>query len=296
MPSTLPKQTIIGVDLGGTNARAGVVRDQRLGEVSSIPIDPHGSAEEVLDQVCGLIDRTNRREQGVDGIGVGVPSVVDIETGTVYDVQNIPSWKEVPLKSTLEEKYSVPVLVNNDANCFALGEKHFGKGVGYRSIVGLILGTGFAGGIIIDGKLYPGANCGAGEFGMIPYLDSIYEHYCAGQFFPRRVGRTGVEVYKRVVAGDREALDIFAEFGHHLGEGIKTVLFAYDPEIIILGGSVRKAFRFFEETMWESIRSFAYPTSIESLKIEVSELEHVAILGASALHYDAELAGSHITD
>lgn len=286
----MAKNNIIGVDLGGTNARAGSVRNQQLGEVSSIPINPHGSAEEVLDHLCGLIDRT--KTQDVDGVGIGVPSVVDLEKGIVYDVQNIPSWHEVPIKSILEEKYSIPVLVNNDANCFALGEKHFGKGVGYQSVIGLIVGTGFAGGIIIDGKLYPGMNCGAGEFGMIPYLESIYEHYCCGQFFTRHVGQTGAEVFQRAVEGDREAMTIFAEFGHHVGQGIKMMLYAYDPEIIILGGSVRKAFRFFKEAMWESIRSFVYSNSIKSLKIEVSELEHVAILGAAALHYDAELAFS----
>ena len=77
-----------------------------------------------------------------------------------------------------------------------------------------------------------------------------------------------------------------------MGQGIKTILYAHDPEQIILGGSVRKAFRFFEETMWESIRSFAYSNTIKSLKIEVSELEHVAILGAAALFYDAELTVS----
>ena len=158
-------------------------------------------------------------------------------------------------------------------------------------MIGLIVGTGFAAGIIIDGKLYSGKNCGAGEFGMIPYLDSIHEHYGAGQFFPRRVGQTGVKVFQRAEAGDPEALEIFEEFGHHVGEGIKRILYAYDPEIIIMGGGVRKAFRFFKETMWESIRSFAFPNSIKSLKIEVSELEHVAILGAAALHYDADLAG-----
>jgi glucokinase len=282
-------RTILGVDLGGTNARAGVVRNQRLGEVSSVRITPQGSAEEVLDQVCGLIDRTHT--EGVDGVGIGVPSVVDIEKGIVYDVQNIPSWREVPLKSILEERYSMPVLVNNDANCFALGEKHFGKGVGHQSLIGLIVGTGFAGGIIVDGRLYAGRNCGAGEFGMIPYLESIYEHYCSGQFFTRRVGQSGADVFRRATEGDREAAKIFAEFGHHLGEAVKTILYAYDPEMIVLGGSVRNAVRFFEETMWESIRSFAFSNSVKSLQIAVSELEHVAILGAAALHYDARLAG-----
>jgi glucokinase len=279
---------IIGVDLGGTNARAALVRDQQLGEVSSVPINPDGSVDEVMNQVCGLID--GMEPQDADAIGIGVPSVVDLARGIVYDVQNIPSWKEVPIKSLLEKRYSVPVLVNNDANCFALGEKHFGKGVGYRSMIGLIVGTGFAGGIIIDGKLYPGANCGAGEFGMIPYLDSIHEHYCAGQFFTRNVSQTGAEVFQRAVNGDREAVQTFAEFGHHLGEAIKAVLYTYDPRLIVLGGSVRKAFRFFEEAMWGSIRSFAFSPAIKSLKIEVSELEHVALLGAAALHYDVGMA------
>jgi len=279
---------ILGVDLGGTNVRAALVRDQRLGDVSSVRINPHGAAEEVLDQLCGLIDRT--RSEDVDGIGIGVPSVVDVEKGVVYDVQNIPSWREVHLKSILEDRCGVPVLVNNDANCFALGEKHFGKGVGCRSLIGLILGTGFAGGVIIDGRLYPGRNCGAGEFGMIPYLESIYEHYCSGQFFTRRGGQTGAEVFRRAEAGDREAGKTFAEFGHHLGEAVKTILYAYDPEAIILGGSVRKAFRFFEDAMWESVRSFAFSNSVKGLTIAVSELEHVAILGAAALHYDATRA------
>ena len=276
---------IIGVDLGGTNVRAAVVRDQQLGQVSALQINPQGSVEEVLDQLCGLIDRTTPRD--AEGIGVGVPSVVDLTTGVVYDVQNIPSWREVPLKAILEERYDVPVLINNDANCFALGEKHFGHGVGCRSLIGLILGTGFAGGIVLEGRLYPGRNCGAGEFGLIPYLESIYEHYCSGQFFTRRAGQSGADAFRHASDGDREALALFAEFGHHLGEAIKTVLYAYDPEMIVFGGSVRKAFRFFEQAMWESIRSFAFPNSLKSLTIAVSDLEHVALLGAAALHYDA---------
>ncbi|MFQ5603531.1 MAG: ROK family protein [bacterium] len=284
----MKEKNIVGVDLGGTNARAGLVRNQKLAEVSSTKIDPRASVDEILDQLCGLIDET--KVKNLDGIGIGVPSVVNIEKGIVYDVQNIPSWKEVPLKSIMEKRYSTPVFVNNDANCFALGENYFGKGVEYKSLIGLILGTGFAGGIIIDNKLYAGSNCGAGEFGMIPYLDSIYEHYSCGQFFTRKTGQTGEQVFQRAVNGDEEALNIFEEFGSHLGNSIKTILYAYDPEIIILGGSVRKAFRFFEKSMWECMQSFAYSNSINNLKIDVSELEHIAILGAAALYYDAGMA------
>ncbi|MFQ5637441.1 MAG: ROK family protein [bacterium] len=283
----MKEKNIIGVDLGGTNARAGVVRNQQLEKVSSIEIDSQGSVDEVLNQLCGLIDKI--KPKNLDGIGIGVPSVVDIN-GIVYDVQNIPSWKKVPIKSIMEERYSTPTFVNNDANCFALGEKYFGKGAGYQSVIGLILGTGFAGGIIIDNKLYAGVNCGAGEFGMIPYLDSIYEHYCCGQFFTRNFKKTAEEVFQRAVRDDEEALKMWVEYGRHLGNGMKTILYAYDPEIIILGGSVRKALRFFEKSMWECLQSFAYSNSIKNLRIEVSELDHIAILGAAALYYDAHKA------
>ena len=256
----MSEKNILGIDLGGTNARTGLVRNQTLGEVSSIKINSKGSADEVVEQVCGLIDRA--KPENLDGIGIGVPSVVDVEKGIVYDVQNIPSWKEVHLKPILEKKYSIPVFVNNDANCFALGEKYFGKGVGYQSVIGLIIGTGFGAGVIVDDKSYAGANCGAGEFGMIPYLDSMYEHYCSGQFFTRNFKQTGEEVFQRAVDGEKEALKMWEEYGTHLGNGVKTILYAYDPEIIILGGSVRKAFQFFKESMWESIESFIYSNSI----------------------------------
>lgn len=279
------EKNILGIDLGGTNARVGLVRNQQIGEVSSIKINPKGSVDEVLEQIFGLIDKM--KPEKLDGIGIGVPSVVDIKNGVVYDVQNIPSWKKVSIKSIMEERYSTPTFVNNDANCFALGEKYFGKCVGYQSIIGLILGTGFGAGVIIDGKSYAGVNTGAGEFGMIPYMDSIYEHYCCGQFFTKNFKQTGKEFFQRAVRNEEEALKIWAEFGRHLGNGIKTILYAYDPEIIIFGGSVRKAFQFFKDAMWESIQSFAYSNSIKSLKIEVSELENIAILGAAALYYDA---------
>ncbi len=281
-------KNVLGIDLGGTNVRVGLVRNQQLGEVSSVKINPNGSVDEVLEQICELVDKA--KPEKLHGIGIGVPSVVDIEKGIVYDVQNIPSWKKVPIKSLMEKRYATPTFVNNDANCFALGEKYFGKGVEYQSLIGLILGTGFGGGVIVNGKSYAGVNAGAGEFGMIPYLDSIYEQYCCGQFFTMNFKQTGSEFFQRAMQGEDEALKVWTEFGHHLGNGIKTILYAYDPEIIIFGGSVRKAFRFFKDAMWESIQSFAYSNSIKSLKIEVSELEHIAILGAAALYYDANNA------
>lgn len=277
---------VLGIDLGGTNVRVGLVEDKSLKKVVSSPISKNSEESVVLNEIFLLIDQLVDKD--TSGIGVGVPSVVDTEKGIVYDVQNIPSWKEVPLKEILEKKYSVPAYINNDANCFAAGEKYFGKMKDFRNGVGIIMGTGLGAGIFTDGRLYSGTNCGAGEFGMIPYKESIYEAYCSGQFFVNEFNITGEEAYNRALSGDKEALKMFNILGGHLGQAIKVVLYTYDPEVIILGGSVSRAFHLFKESMWQEVKTFAYQNSLKKLVIEPSELDQVAILGAAALYYDAK--------
>jgi glucokinase len=278
-------ETVIGVDLGGTNVRAGRVEGGRLAGVRSVAIRSRGTERDVVEDVFGAIDAVMR--EGVAGIGAGVPSVIDLRSGVVYDVQNIPSWKKVPLKDYLEERYHLPAYVNNDANCFAAGEKYFGKAKPYDHAVGLILGTGLGAGVIANGRLYSGTNCGAGEFGMLPYLDRNFEAYASGQFFERVHGLSGRELAGRAERGEPGALGIFAEYGRHLGEAVKAICYAVDPEAIILGGSVSKSFRFFREAMWETFQGFAYSVTKDRLKIDVSDTENIAILGAAGLYYDA---------
>jgi glucokinase len=186
----------------------------------------------------------------------------------------------------MEERYHLPVHINNDANCFALGEYYFGKGRGHHSMIGLTIGTGLGTGIIINKKLYTGKNCGAGEFGMIDYLDQCFEYYCSGQFFENIYGLKGEEVFQKATAGHVPSINMFEEMGNHLGNAIKTILYALDVDLIVLGGSVRKAFPFFSRTMWHRIHSFAFKKTVAQLQIELSELENAGILGAAALHYD----------
>jgi glucokinase len=278
-------ETVIGVDLGGTNVRAGLVSGGRLTEVRSAAVRSQGSERDVLADMFSAIDPI--MNNAVAGLGAGVPSVIDLKAGIVYDVQNIRSWKRVPLKARLEERYHLPVYVNNDANCFAAGEKYFGKAKPYDHAVGLILGTGLGAGVIANGRLYSGINCGAGEFGMLPYLDRNFEAYASGQFFERVQGVSGRELPGRAERGDPRALEIFSEYGRHLGEAVKAICYAVDPEVIVLGGSVSKSFKFFRKTMWETFQTYAYSIAKERLKIEVSETENIAILGAAALYYDA---------
>ena len=277
--------SIIGVDLGGTNVRGGLVENERLVRVETAAIRSRGTEEEVLEDLYKVIDPLVGK--GLDGLGVGVPSIVDLKEGIVYDVQNIPSWKAVPLKAILERKYGLPCYINNDANCFAAAEKYFGKGKPYDNVVGLILGTGLGAGIIANGRLFSGANCGAGEFGMIAYREHNYEYYACGQFFQHVHGTTGKEVAERARKGDREALAMFAEFGNHLGQAMKAILYAADPEIVILGGSVSRSYAFFREAMWRAMQDFVYGITVRKIKVEVSEIENIAVLGAAALYLDA---------
>ncbi len=280
----------LGIDLGGTNMRAGLLDAQTLRRIEQLPTPANGSEEDVLEQMYALLDRFPT--DAVDSIGAGVPSVVDVEAGVVYNVQNIPSWTEVPLGDRLEARYEVPVHLQNDANCFALAEYHFGSGQGASPMVGLILGTGLGGGIVVNGELLSGRNCGAGEFGTMAYKDSIYEHYCAGLFFEREYDTTGEAAFGRAQDGDEQAQAMFEELGTHLGRALQSVLYAVDPDHIVMGGSVRHAYPFFKDAMWSELETFAFPRALDHLTIEPSTLEHAGVLGAAALGLDFSLGSS----
>jgi glucokinase len=279
-------KTTIGIDLGGTLIRGGVVSESNLSGIITRRVKAQGSAEEVLQDLFSLTEQLI--DKSITAIGIGVPGLVDAEQGIVYDVVNIPSWKEIPLQQLLQERYQLPVLVNNDANCFALGEFYFGIGQGVNSMIGLTIGTGLGSGIILNSKLYQGKNGGAGEFGMIDYLDQCYEYYASGQFFQNVYGEDGELVYIKAQEGAGFYLKMYEEMGTHLGNAVKAILYALDVELIVLGGSVRKAWPFYSKSMWQRIRTFAYQKARENIRVEVSTLENSGILGAAALHRDGQ--------
>jgi glucokinase len=277
-------QAILGIDLGGTQVRVGKVRGGKLESHAAGPISGREAADVVLGEIFSTVERVF--DADVAGIGCGVPSLVDVERGIVYTVENIPSWREVPLKDELERRFGVPAYINNDANAFAVGELHFGHGRGRRNLVGMTLGTGLGAGVVVEGRLYSGSNCGAGELGAIPYREQTIEYYCSGAFF-RRAGMAGDLVFERAAQGDAAAARLYDDFGFELGYAVMVALYAFDPELIVLGGSVSRAFDLFAPGMRRRLREFAYPHALERLEIARSEIENVAILGAAALYLDA---------
>jgi len=271
----------LAIDLGGTNLRIGQVDDGKIISLKSVPCPAHGSESEVIDLMKSLVK--DMMTPSVDGIGIGVPSVVDADKGIVYDVINIPSWKEVHLKDILESAFGVRACVDNDVNCFVLGEKYFGAGKDFNDIVGITLGTGVGAGIIIDGKLYRGANTGAGEVGSLPYLQSDYEHYCSSSFISSCSDKTGKELTDLASQGDKNALEIWNKLGFHLGRLLQALLFTYDPQAVIIGGGIAKAAPYFTKSMIESMNEFIYSRTIKNIQVRFSTLANSNLLGASKL-------------
>jgi glucokinase len=272
---------IIGIDLGGTNVRAAIENDGVILNFRKESFNTKMSLDDTLTQLKEFIRPLVNK--GVRGIGIGVPSVVDVKNGVVFNVTNIPAWKRVPLKEILEAEFRIPVCVNNDVNCFALGEHQFGTLRGMKNVVGVSIGTGLGSGIIINDNLFEGVNCGAGEVGLLPYLDHNIEYYASGNLFKVKFNTTAEEANRQACEGNPAAIGHWKEFGWHVGEALKCVVYAYDPEAIVLGGSLSKAFRLFSESMYLSMQNFEFPESIKRLRVFLSTNDNITILGAAAL-------------
>ncbi len=277
---------VIGISFGGKTLVAGKVKGGNIEKSITRKIYNRAPENEILAEVFNIINEVIDDE--VAGIGIGVPSLVDVKKGIVYDVLNIPSWREVHVKEILENQFGLKVYVNNDANCFAIGETYFGKAVGYANSVGLILGAGVGAGIIFNGHLYSGTNCGAGEFGGISFGEKNYEFYLNDAFFDYKYGVSASTFLRRANKKDKIALAIFEQYGFTLGSLIHTILFSVDPEIIVIGGPLSKAFPYFEKSLRQKINAFPYKHAVKKLKVVASEQEDIAVLGAAALYFDAQ--------
>lgn len=278
----------IALDLGGTNIRIGLINNsgQCTGH-HSVPCCATETEDVVVSQICELIaDLLEGDGRQADGIGIGVPSVVDSDRGIVYNACNIPSWREVHLKEIIEDRFRIETRVGNDCNCFALGEHRYGAGRGAADMVGITLGTGVGSGLILGGRLYAGVLSGAGEIGSLPYLDSDYEHYCSSLWLRDKCHTTGADLAARAAAGDAEALATWHLFGRHLGELTKAILFAYAPERIVVGGGIAASMPLFRAGWAEAVSTFPYPAIAQRCTMERAVLPNANLIGAALLFHD----------
>jgi len=271
----------IGVDIGGTSIKGGRVLNHTIQKTHRVPVTGKENVAVFLEKVVRTIQPLI--DSSVSAIGIGVPGIVDDKEGIIYNIQNIPLLKEVQLKKHIKALFNLPVFINNDANCFAIGENYLGMGVPYTHFLGVTIGTGLGVGIIINNSLYTGELCGAGELGMLPYLDSTIEHYTGSLFFKNTYKTSGEDVFKKASQGDPEALRIFHEFGNHLGNAIKMMLYLYAPQTIILGGAIAKAYPFFKNGIDQKIKTFEFQEQLRNFNIQISKQTDMGILGAAAL-------------
>ncbi len=273
---------LLGIDIGGTTISLGLVEGYGIVKQNRVPsFEKDATLEETIGYLCGQIEAIITPE--VTHIGVGVPTLVDVKKGIVYDAANIKSWKKVPLKDILEDRFKVPVSVNNDANCFVLGAASKVDG-DHEVIVGVTLGTGTGIGIVAGGKLVCGDNCGAGEIGSVPYNGSIFEAFCSKQFFTGR-GLNPRDVAKAAEAGDPAALALYDEFGTHLGELLSLVMYSYDPGCVVFGGGIANSYELFRKSMETALRNrYPYKHALDRLVFKAMPQDDVALLGASLLN------------
>lgn len=262
-----------GIDLGGTNIKAGIVDEQQniLAE-ASVPTRVERAYTEVIADMAGLV-KTLLKEQGIAeselcGIGIGSPGTIDAEHGVVLYSNNF-GWENIPLTDEMKQYFSCPIAVSNDANCAALGEVKAGAARHAKNAILLTLGTGVGGGIILDGKVFEGAHAGGAELGHTSLIyggelctcgrRGCVEAYASATALIRDAKRAagahpesamhalcqenlemmnGKIPFDAMQQGDAAATEVVEHYIAYLGETIANFVNIFRPDVVLLSGGV----------------------------------------------------------
>lgn len=305
----------VGVRLGSSYISA-VILDVKGNTVADYRefVDAQASKETLVEQLFGsvskILSRAGLELKRVSGIGIAAPGAINADSGICLYAPHHPNWKNVFLKQLFEERFGTPCFVDHVNNCSALGQMWFGLGKGIRNFLCVLLGTGISAGIMIDGQVYRGVNCAAGEFGHT-CIDpagptcacgskGCLEVYATGPAIARmaaevaasdpqssmmkpakgRVEKVTAEiVFQAALEGDQEAVKIFENMGFYLGIGISNLINLFNPERIILCGRVSEAHQFFLPSLQRTIEDRGWHISKKEIKI--STTSNSAVLGAA---------------
>lgn len=279
----------IGIDVGGTNVKFGLVRGSTILFQSSFStagsLTPK-ALEEAMVNAVHLLIRQSR--EPVAGVGVGIPGLVNAPQGTVLSCANLVNWKNVPLKKNLKRRLRLPVEIENDVNAMTVAEWKYGAGKGVSNLVCLTLGTGVGGGLILNGRLYRGWSGSAGEVGHIPLGEKGPPCSCGGiaclertvgnkeilRWVRRRLaggqksrilelaGRDPTKITPPMIdracqLGDPLARETWSRVGTRIGLVLVGVVNLLNPERIVIGGGISKAGRWLFEPMRRTVRERA---------------------------------------
>jgi glucokinase len=283
----------IGVDLGGTNLRiAAVSSEGQLLEKVTLGTKVAFGRDHVINDMCEAIQRLSGKYKDTQeflGAGIGVPGIIDMQTGMLRKSANLPGWEEYPVRAEIERRLrssnrDVRVVLENDANVAALGEQWLGAARGVPNMAVVTLGTGIGGGIVLAGKLWHGMNGMAGEFGHVTIEPEGHpcgcgNRGCAEQYASAtaivRMAREAIasgeaqslaraatsdaefgakSVYNLAIQGDEHARRIFRSFGRYLGILLAGLINVLNLDMLVIGGGVSSAWDAYAPNMFEELR------------------------------------------
>jgi glucokinase len=319
-----PASVYAGIDLGGTKIL--VLVSDAQGRVLGTARTPTLAAQgpdavvgRIVDAVRAAAAEAQIDAASIAAAGISAPGPIDRDAGIITDPPNLPGWHNVPLASILREKLGIPAVLENDANCGAVGEHRFGAGHGYRHLLFVTISTGIGGGIIIDNELYAGASGAAGEVGhLIVSVEGpacgaghagCLEAYASGTAIAARAREmiaagglprtarlaehnpplSAETVHMASEQGEAEATAIITSAGRYLGIGLASLINAFNPQAIVLGGGVMNMGDTILGPAVETARTRTFAQSFTDVRIVEGELgERAAALGAIAV------AGRHV--
>lgn len=304
---------VIGIDLGGTNLKAGLVDKggkitHRLSIKTNYNADPQAISNQIFELIDEIIKEARVKKSDIIGVGLGSPGLIDKKGETIIFSPNLPRWRNIPIKLLVTERFNAPCVLENDANAAAWGEKWVGAGKDVSSLVMLTLGTGIGGGIVIGNKLWRGANNVAAEIGhMIIQMDGpkcscgnngCIEAYASATAMVRRFKellKSGVssslkdsrEITAKIIndaafQGDKAALDVIEETGRYLGIALVNVMHILNPEMVVLTGGMIGSGELLMNPIRQVTKQKAFEASYKDTKIVFSQLGNDAgIIGAA---------------
>lgn len=301
----MPVKFIIGIDLGGTNLKAALLDSKyRIHRKEARSTKAFRKKESlilaIIDSINKVTENIRLDRADILGVGLGLPGPIDNKKGVVHFFPNIPGWRQVNLKSILEKRLRLPVFLDNDAKLMALAEYRLGRAKGASGAVCLTLGTGVGAGIIIDKKLYRGANNAAGEIGHIPINEAGPSCNCGGsahleayignnrilseakKIFGRSITLEGLSAL--AAKGNKQAKDIWLRVAKRLGNALAGVVNLLNPDRIIIGGGVAQTGKVLFDNVRKAISKQAMSVQAKHVKLFKAKLGNDAgLIGAAIL-------------
>lgn len=292
----MEKQYWIGVDLGGTNMRAGLV--DGTGAVlreRKEATEAQKGADYVIRKLTSLIEKTSS-DYDIQGIGIGMPGPLNPYKGIVMNPVNLPGWDNIPLGNRLAEHFKVPCFIDNDCNVAALAEAAAGAGRGYAIVFYITVSTGVGGGLCINRRIISGATGNAGEIANIIVGPDTAKHsflnpgslegMASGVSILRMAEEQGIkaekahEVFRLAEAGNEAAKKITEAAIDSLARGMAAIAHVVDPHIFVLGGGVSLSVPGFIERVKNSFEQYIYKVMRGRIEVKPAELPDPGIVGA----------------